>query len=202
MLSPTLLHEIDSLAERYGTPLRQHAVLRGAPFTPLNSTDRVGEVCMVVRRRNGKLLTATKTFYPPDTFRLLTGGIHHGEGIEAALLREVHEETGLSVVVQRFLAWVEYRLAEPNNPSFTFVTLAFLVDEVSGELGAHDEAEQVAAFREVAVDELPLLAQTLEDALEQYDHEIHGSWSDWGRFRAVIHHAVYAGLRSTDEAAP
>src|SRR6266487_1360095 len=84
--------------------------LHGEPFDPLILNDRIGEVCMVIRRKNGKLLTAIKTFYPPGAFRLLTGGIAHGESIEAALLREVDEETGLDVIARRFLAVIEYQL--------------------------------------------------------------------------------------------
>ena len=70
---------------------------------------------MVVRRPNGKLITAKKTFYPPGAFRLLTGGVGHGELIAAALLREVAEETGLDVVVRRFLAVIEYQLREMGD---------------------------------------------------------------------------------------
>src|SRR6185295_19053962 len=110
MLAPEIETEIAELAARYTEPRRVVAKLQGGLFSPLTLPDRYGEVCMVVRRPNGKLITAIKTFYPSGAFRLLTGGVGHGEPIAAALLREVAEETGLEVMVRRFLAVIEYGL--------------------------------------------------------------------------------------------
>src|SRR5436190_23292002 len=111
MLTPARESEIAALAAQYGAPRRVAVELHGAPFDPLLLDDRIGEVGMIVRRTNGKLLTAIKTFYPAGAFRLLTGGVGHGEPIATALLREVDEETGLDVIVRRFLAVIEYSLA-------------------------------------------------------------------------------------------
>src|SRR3954454_11677714 len=110
MLTPATETEIADLAARYSPPRRVTAGLDSWEFDPLTMTDRYGEVCMVVRRPNGKLITAKKTFYPAGAFRLLTGGVEHGELIAAALLREVAEETGLDVVVRCFLAVIEYQV--------------------------------------------------------------------------------------------
>jgi NAD+ diphosphatase len=201
MLHPTRETEIADLAARYGTPHRVAFDLRGAPFDPLMMTDRIGEVCMVVRRANGRLITAIKTFYPPGAFRLLTGGVGHGEPIEAALLREVAEETGLEVAVRRFLAVIEYRLdataddGRRTTDHYHFATFAFLVDELGGTLAAHDPAEQIGAFREVEVAELPMMAEMLDQIGDRYDPKIGGSWGDWGRFRAVVHRVVHEALR-------
>jgi NAD+ diphosphatase len=195
MLDSQIEAEIDELAEQYGAPQRVVIELKGQPFSPLILDDRYGEVCMVIRRPNGKLLTAIKTFYPPSAFRLLTGGVDHGESIAAALRRETHEETGLDVVVRRFLAVVEYRL--PTLLDGPFATFAFLLDETGGTLDAQDPGEQIGAFREVAVAELPALAATLEQAPDSFDPQIEGNWRDWGRFRAIIHRVVYEALNET-----
>ena len=204
MLAPSIETEIATLAARYGAPQRIAVDLRGGPFRPLSATDRIGEVCMVVRRTNGKLLTAVKTFYPPGAFRLLTGGIKHGEAIADALLRETAEETGLDVVVRRFLAVIEYHLVgdagqEPAGSACAtaapaFATFAFLLDEVSGTLAVQDAEEQLGAFHEAAIDELPALAERLEHVPDGFHPEIRGSWQDWGRFRAVVHRVVYDAL--------
>ena len=196
MLSSAVESEVQRLAARFGQPLRWDAVLENdGLFDPLGKTDRYGEVCMVVRRPNGKLITAIKTFYPPGAFRLLTGGIHHGEPILDALLRETAEETGLQVEIRRFLAVVSYRLpaSDPDIPA-TFTTFAFLLDEVGGTLHAADPGERLDEFREVTVDELPALADYLASLASEPSAEIHGRWRDWGRFRAVIHRAVYEAL--------
>lgn len=190
-LPPAVEAEITALAARYGAPRRITATLDGNPFDPLTKSDRYGEVCMVVRRRDGRLLTSIKTFYPAGCFRLLTGGVAHGETIEAALHREVGEETGLQTVVRRFLAVVEYH-------PYAFATFAFLLDECGGALGSRDPHERLGAFREIDVSELPALAATLEAAPDRWDAEICGNWRDWGRFRAIVHRVVYEVL--TDSA--
>jgi NAD+ diphosphatase len=208
MLAPTVEAEIGSLAARYGQPRRMTAELATWQFSPLTMQDRYGEVCMVVRRPSGRLITAKKTFYPAGAFRLLTGGVGHGELIGDALLREVAEETGLDVVVRRFLAVIEYQLRgmgglspipHPASPILSnFATFAFLLDETGGVLQVQDADERIEAFRELAVAELPALAETLEHVPDTHDPEIDGSWRDWGRFRAVAHREIYAAL--TNEA--
>ena len=177
---------------QFGPRIRERSLRMAGPFEPLGKTDRFGEVCMVVRRRDGTLITARKIYYPADCFRLLTGGISHGEAVYAALLRETAEETGLQVTVRRFLAAVSYRPTMNDAPNF--YTFAFLLDEIGGTLGAVDETEQVAAFGFVPPAELPQLATTLEHLSAEYEADISGLWSDWGRFRAVIHRAVFEVL--------
>ncbi len=184
--------ELDALAARFGAPLVRIADLSGDAFDPVDRLDgRVGEVCFVIRRPNGRLLTAIKTIYPPGAYRLLTGGIGEGEGILDALLRETREETALDVVVRRFLAAVAYRRSE----ALAFATFAFLLDEAGGTLASGDPDEQIAEFREIAVADLDAMAAFLEALPARRDARVRGSWRDWGRFRAVIHRAVGEALR-------
>jgi ADP-ribose pyrophosphatase YjhB (NUDIX family) len=194
MLETTTEIQIARIAAQYGAPRRVTVTLQGWPFDPLDRGDRYGEVCMVIRRPGGTLLTATKTYYPPECFRLMTGGVSHGEQIMDALLREVDEETGLTVEVRRFLAVIEYRLAQEDAPEVSFATFAFLLDEVAGTLAARDPNERLAAYREIMPSELPDLADMLDEAPAGFDPEIGGSWRDWGRFRAVVHRVVYDGM--------
>jgi ADP-ribose pyrophosphatase YjhB (NUDIX family) len=185
--------QIASLSERYGPPIRTTARLRDDSISPITKADRVGEVCMVVRRPNGHLITARKNYYPPGIHRLLTGGIDHGEPIEDALRRETHEETSLAVVVRRFLAVVEY--AAPANEAISFFTCAFLLDETGGTLQPQDDTEDIATFHEVPPAALPALATHLEEHTPPaYHPEIQGNWDAWGHFRAAAHRAVARAL--------
>src|ERR1051326_3873765 len=188
--------ELAQLAQRYGEPIVHTADLgETTHFDPLNRKDRYGEVCMVIRRPNGHLLTMKKLFYPPGAYRLLTGGIHHQESIFDALLRETHEETSLTTHVERFLAAAAYRTtyggAEP-----VFYTFAFLLKEIAGTLTVLDEDEHVEAFREIEPRELPDVAAHLAKLQSPYSRDISGTWSDWGKFRVVIHSLVWQGLQS------
>lgn len=194
-LPPDTQNELAQLAERYGQPLIHTANLNSRRFDPLNKRDRYGEVCMVVRRPNGRLLTMKKTFYPAGAYRLLTGGINHGESVFAALQRETQEETGLTVNVSRFLASAAYRVPDLElQPAF--YTFAFLLDEIGGTLGAIDADEQVEAFQEVEPDDLLKRAEYLANLQLPDSDEISGSWRDWGQFRAVIHILVWQALQS------
>ncbi len=210
MLPSAIEQEITQLSQRFGAPVRRTVMIANEGlFDPLGKPDRYGEVCMVVRRTNGNLLTARKTFYPDNAYRLLTGGIGHGEPIFDALLRETEEETGLEVEIRRFLAVIDYRLERPagktlpdrpkNAPSFH--TFAFLLDEMGGTLACYDPDERVEDFRDVTVDELPTLAQHLRQLGQDFNPDIHGRWRDWGRFRAVIHDVVYETLLSEPSSA-
>ena len=191
--------ELAQLAQRYGQPIVQTVNLGANTFfDPLNKSDRYGEVCMVIRRKNGRLLTAIKTFYPRGAYRLLTGGINYGEPVLDALLRETHEETGLEVEVKRFLAAVAYQV-HSSEETPAFYTFAFLLNEVGGTFGVLDEDEQVESFREIEPSELPAIADYLEHIQHSKSDDIQGDWNDWGHFRAVIHHLVWEALSNQHE---
>jgi 8-oxo-dGTP pyrophosphatase MutT (NUDIX family) len=205
-LAPELHAQVETLSTRYGSPIRTTVMLPDGRFDPFVKSDRIGEVCMVIRRPSGHLLTARKTFYPRNAYRLLTGGIAHGEPIEAALRREVVEETSLAVDVRRFLAIIAYTApvsvpdtgppARADNLAH-FYTFAFLLDEIDGTLAPQDPDEQIDAFREVLPEELPALATRLEQVPDETDPEIGGRWRSWGMFRAVVHRVVHTTLTTT-----
>ena len=184
--------EIERLVYRYGTPRRIRAPIDTSFDDPIRKDDRIGEVCMVIKRPNGTLLVAIKTFYPRGAYRLPTGGIHHGEQIGDALVREAHEETGLELEVIRFLAHITY--VAPEDAAPLFHTFAFLLEERGGTLGALDESEQIEDWREIAVAELPKLADVLDDLRQDGTRSIGGSWRAWGKFRSVVHRVVYDAL--------
>lgn len=195
-LSTEIQQELMDLATRFGQPLVRSIEMDLAYlFDPLNRTDRYGEVCMVVRRTNGHLLTAKKTFYPPNAHRLLTGGIRYGEKVLDALLRETREETNLEVLVRRFLVAATYHLPAQKEQAL-FYTFAFLLDEVGGALETLDEEEYIEYFREIAPEELPARAEFLAHLPHNYSADLGSNWDDWGRFRAIIHSLVAEALQS------
>jgi 8-oxo-dGTP pyrophosphatase MutT (NUDIX family) len=188
--------ELATLAERYGAPVV--GVTRdpdaAAYLATINTRRRPGEVCMVVRRRSGKLLLATKDIYPAGVYRLLTGGIHRGESVFAALLRETHEETDLTVETRRFLAVARYQPPDAPEPD-EYATFAFLVDELAGELRVNDPDEGLTDFREIAPAELLGVAEQLDDLADTPSAiDQRSSYRAWGRYRAAIHRLVWQAL--------
>lgn len=179
--------EITRLAQQYGQPLRRQFDVEIGPelfFTRFYRLgDRRGEVVLVLERPSGRLLLHTKAHYGADTYRLMTGGIGFDEAVLDAVMREVQEETGLIVVVARFLAILEYRLRF-GSVSLPFVSYVFHVREVGGQLSLG--AAEVAALREVRLDELAAVADHLRS--------IPGERGFWGRWRALAHDAVIESM--------
>ena len=186
--------EVDTLAARFGPPLVIDAPIPDDFDDPIRKPDRYGEVCMVVRRPNGTLLLSIKTFYPRGAYRLPTGGIHRGEPILDALVRETYEETGLQTEVRRFLARIAYHSVDAPAGTPLFHTFAFLLDETGGTLGAIDTTEQIEDWREIEIAELAHVASFLDDLRMPGTVDIGGDWRAWGKFRAVVHRAVAAAL--------
>ena len=185
--------EIAELAARFGKPRRLEVLIRPF-FDPVQRPDRFAEVCMVIRRRNGKVPLSIKTFYPRGAHRLPTGGIHHGEPILDALRRETQEETGLETETKRFLAWITYRpVSAPDGPPL-FHTFAFLLDEVGGDFHTSDLEEQIEEWIEVEPAALANVAERLDRITSAPSHEIGGDWADWGHFRAIVHRVVHEEL--------
>ena len=195
-LLPETRREIATLARRFGEPLVIDSPIPDYFDDPIRKPDRYGEVCMVIRRPNGAVLLSIKTFYPRGAYRLPTGGIHRGEAILDALMRETHEETGLRTEVRRFLTQIAYHGQGAPTGTPLFHTFAFLLDETSGTLGAVDLSEQIEDWRETAIEDLPRVADLLDGLQTQGTQDIGGDWRAWGKFRAVVHRAVYQALAS------
>lgn len=193
-LPAAFAEEAAALAAAHGPTAMVEATIPDGLFEPVSKTDRLGEVCMVIRRPSGRLLTFRKEFYPAGIMRLPTGGIHLGEAIADGLRREVAEETSLTVAVRRLLATVGYRAADDPPGAHRFYTFAFLLDELGGTLVTQDADERVEAWGEADLAELPAIADALASLEERHDHEIGGSWRSWGLFRAAAHRAVAAAL--------
>lgn len=187
-LSPAMQQEIDDLTRRYGPA--QMRVLEMGSNSYLLQGSRLCEVCMVIRRPNGRLLTMKKTFYPAGAYRLLTGGIEPGESILEALQREVQEETGLTTTLIRFLGAIVYHME--SRPRFA--TFAFLLEETGGVLQTNDPEEYLEAFQEIEIDTLPLIIERLGKLGHSYGTEIESFWDDWGRFRIAVHRLVWECL--------
>lgn len=165
---------LSTLRKKYGKVRIVQPVLPAVDFPPLSGR-RKGEVAMAIRRPDGTVLLQTKEFYPAGTFRLPTGGIKDGEDVEHALLREVYEESNLSVEIERLVAAIDY--LAPDDGRVTFRTYLFLLREVGGELQVNDPKERISGWdqRDIA---------GLRRATEEL-RAIDEGWQRWGHFRAL-----------------
>ncbi|HLI88403.1 MAG TPA: NUDIX domain-containing protein [Ktedonobacteraceae bacterium] len=123
--------------------------LRSAPF-------RIGVYALIFDE--GRVLLALRRDI--DWWNLPGGGMEAGETVEEAMRREVREETGLEVVVERLVGVY-------SKPQKQEVVLTLRCQVVGGTLTATQESRECRFFmpNELPVNTLPKHRQRVEDAL-------------------------------------
>lgn len=181
MLTDRAESEIKALSGRFGAPTRwtrEYLVSPDARNWANKLRNRPGEIVLVVPGRTGHVWLHTKGNYPPSVYRLPSGGIKARESIEAAALREAHEEMGFKPDIKRFLGIVENTFyvdgEQVNYPSYIFLTNSLL-----GSPQVTDPSEEIAGFAEASIEGLSIIAEQL-DALGP-------DWQPWGHYRAAPH---------------
>ena len=114
---------------------------------------RRGDDVLLIRRGRG---TAVGQWSIPG------GRVEFGEGLKAAVAREVQEETSLEVKVGRFLGWAE-RMGDDPAP-YHYVILDFAAEPVDPAVvpRAGDDADDVAWVPTKAIETYPLVAGLAE----------------------------------------
>ena len=176
---------LTKLEQRFGPTHHAHfdlaistEIMRYMVVKMSRTKPRRAEVVMVVPNEQSHIWLHTKSFYPQGAYRLMTGGLEPDEAPQAALRREVKEETGFKVKAQRCVAVITYTLAI-QDIVLPFVSYVFLTTPVKGRPRPSDPSEAISDFRAVPV---PALAETARQL-----RSLSGEFADWGVFRAVAH---------------
>ena len=104
---------------------------------------------------------------------LPSGGVDPGECVEETILREVHEETGLTVRVLRLVGVYsdpDWLVVYDEHNAVQIVALSFEAEITSGEPGLSDETSDWGYFSLEEVEEMDMLLnhrQRMKDALAE-----------------------------------
>lgn len=137
------------------------------PQTPYLTTDGIVEVY-----RNGEFrgIVLIERKNPPHGLALPGGFVDRGERVEAALVREMQEETGLEVRIKRLLGVY----SDPDrDPRFHTVSVVY-VAEAEGEPKGADDAKRADIY---PIEKIPMEklvfdhARILEDYLQSRDDD-------------------------------
>ncbi|MBE7550523.1 MAG: NUDIX hydrolase [Anaerolineales bacterium] len=187
--------QLKRLEKKFGPFQRHHLdltvttqVMLDMMFKMTPKKPRRAEVVMIIPNEQGQLWLHTKDFYPEGVYRLMTGGIDPGEKPDKALLREVKEETGFAVKIDRCLAAVTYTLTATKG-TLPFASYVFLTRPTAGQPHPADSRERITHFKAVPVAELLTVVHTLR--------ALTGPFQDWGIFRAIAHQVAYEALNQS-----
>lgn len=180
--------EVEHLARRYGQPVYRQCDIQADAHVRAHrwrdKPDRRGEVVFAIRQPNGHILLHTKRSYRRPIYRLPTGGIRPDEAVEAALYREIDEETGQEVVVERFLGILDCCFHHDGS-QVRFPSYVFYLRSLTSRLENRDG--EVLRFRTVSLPRLRWVAAGLRS--------LDGDRRCWGQWRALAHDLVYQLLR-------
>jgi len=112
-------------------------------------------------------------------WNLPAGAIDPGEKPAQAIVREVFEETGLSIRPDRILGVIggapEYRMTYPNGDVIESTTMIFECEVVGGELAPQDD--ETGELQYFAPDEMPNLI--VPYPAELFTRAIRGTFFEW-----------------------
>jgi 8-oxo-dGTP pyrophosphatase MutT (NUDIX family) len=186
-------NEVLDLNEKYGPVDFYHAALtigddyyKTQQFIRQHKRNRRGEVVLIIRNRQQRILLHTKPFYPENIYRLPTGGVKEDESVIAGLYREIREETSFNPRFIHLSAVILYTLKNRRS----LLPLNSYLFEIEPD-GDHpvvlDAAEEISGFEWAPISYFPRIIDKLENLQPQ-------RWGDWGRFRAVAHRVFSRAL--------
>jgi 8-oxo-dGTP pyrophosphatase MutT (NUDIX family) len=136
---------IEEMAEAYGTPARRNFDIPTSDKEHdfIRSTQKNGrnhDVTLYVRKGD-KFIVNAKHFYPPGLYRAPSGGLQPGEDFHAGIAREMAEEIGCEITIDRFLLYNSVAFRKDDGDAIAWRSFVFLGDFLSGDFDFTDEYE-------------------------------------------------------------
>jgi ADP-ribose pyrophosphatase YjhB (NUDIX family) len=139
---------IAEMIERYGSPHEREYrfEVTSREFKRIRSSQKHGrnhDVTLYVEK-DGRLIVIAKPFYPQGIYRAPSGGLNPGESFEGGITREVAEEIGCEIKLERFLLRTRVDFNH-NGDTIRWRSFVFLARYVRGDFNYsdHDEIREV-----------------------------------------------------------
>jgi len=119
---------------RFEVPQREVERIRSS-----QKNGRNHDVTLYIRKDN-QVIVIAKHFYPPGMYRAPSGGLHPGEDFDSGIAREVGEEAGCRISLDRFLLQTAVTFRNDCDSIF-WRSFVFLADYQSGDFQYTDTHE-------------------------------------------------------------
>lgn len=172
---------IDEMAGRYGTPDTASFEFAAGDreFNFIRSTQKNGRRhdATLYIAKDDQIVVIAKPFYPPGMYRAPSGGLNPGESFHDGIAREMAEETGTTIVLERFLLETSVRFTNSDGV-IDWSSFVFQARYAGGDFHFTDTRE-ICEVRLAALDEFATFGEIMRE-------------SDLGglHYRAALHETV------------
>lgn len=158
--TPEMVEEVEA---QYGVPEELSMQLETSPeeFLSIKGSQKDGrshDLTFFIFKGE-ELIFITKHWYPPGMCRAPSGGLHPGESFEEGAKREVYEETGVEVEIEKYLLRIDVAFT-CGDERIDWKTHIFKARYLSGEPHPVD-TDEIKEVRLVTVSDIPAIKRIM-----------------------------------------
>lgn len=179
---------IARMAEKFGQPERAdyRIEVTSEELKRIRSSQKQGrnhDVTLYIHK-DGRIVVIAKPMYPSGMYRAPSGGLNPGESIVEGIDREVAEETGCRIELERFLLHTDVTFVSTDATgdgianSISWRSLVFQARYLSGDFQFTDH-EEIAEVRLATLDEF-----------DDFSRIMRGTAIGGLHYRAMLHDTV------------
>ncbi len=137
--------ELAALVDTYGTPKEFHfeAFFLDYECNLVKQTEakgRLHDITCFIQQDNGFVVIQKPNYAKSGIYRAPSGGAHLGESLQQAAVREMYEETGLTIQLDRFVLDM-HLVVVCKDRTIHWRSLVFLATPIGGEIKPIDTRE-------------------------------------------------------------